>query len=106
MSLSAINAIVHPPIMYSQWKNYNGEILSAKPLFYQELLSLILGDEVINIIKCVEMETCLTLVTQHIYDWFKQCYGNECTNISNLRQCILTNPGYNGLTHPCLKHDI
>ncbi len=109
MSLSAINAIVHPPIMYAQWKDYNGEILAEKPLFYQGITesgAQLLSDlsyEVINIIKCVEMETGLKLETQHIYDWFVQCYGKECTNTSNLRQCILTNPGYNGLTHPCLK---
>eukprot|EP01083_Nonionella_stella_P207930 754924_1 len=69
MSLSAINAITHPPIMYAQWKDYKkGKILKKKPLFYQGItkqgaaLLSTLSDEVINIIKCVEKDTGLKLV--------------------------------------------
>ncbi|MCP4990087.1 MAG: hypothetical protein GY928_29800 [Colwellia sp.] len=84
MSLSAINAIVHPPIMYAQWKDYTGKALRKKPLFYQGIskkgakLMSDLSDETLSITKFVEKETGLTLSTQHIFEWYKSCYGEEC----------------------------
>ena len=40
MSLSAINAIVHPSIMYGKWKDYDGKPLDQKPLFYQGIIQI------------------------------------------------------------------
>eukprot|EP01083_Nonionella_stella_P013000 36713_1 len=111
MSLSAVNAIVHPSIMFARWRDYDGTPLDVKPLFYQGIdedaakLVSDLSDEALNITKCVEEETGLTLVTQHIYDWFKKCYGAECKDTSSLYKIILTNPGYDGLTHPMKEID-
>eukprot|EP00483_Globobulimina_turgida_P011652 UN11674 len=61
-----------------------------------------LSDEALEITRCVEKETGLTLVTQHIFDWYKSCYGPECSDTSTLQMTIRTNPSYNGLTHPCV----
>jgi len=111
MSLQAINAIVHPPIMYAKWKDYDGKPLDAKPLFYQGIsddgakFMSDLSDEALKITKQVEKETGLTLKKQHIYDWYKSCYGAECEDTSSLKMTIRTNPGYNGLTHPMKETD-
>ena len=35
MTLMAVNAYVHPAILYGRWHNYNGEELAEAPLFYQ-----------------------------------------------------------------------
>ena len=111
MSLSAINAIVHPPIMYAKWKDFDGKPLDQKPLFYQGLdeegadLMSKLSDETLVITKSIEQETGLSLVTQHIYEWYKSCYGDECQDTSSLLSTIVTNPGYDGLTHPMTMVD-
>mmetsp|Transcript_39153 Transcript_39153/g.62531 ORF Transcript_39153/g.62531 Transcript_39153/m.62531 type:complete len:422 (-) Transcript_39153:266-1531(-) len=111
MSLSAVNAVVHPSIMYARWKDYDDKPMDAKPLFYQgidedaaKMLSD-LSDEVLKITASVEKETGLSLKAQHIYDWYKSCYGKECSDTSSLYKTILTNPGYNGLTHPMTQLD-
>jgi len=111
MSLSAIKAIVHPSIMYSKWKDYDGKPMDSEPLFYQgidrngsDMMSKLSG-EVIEIIKCIEKETGLKLLTQHIYDWYISCYGKECSDTSCLYKIIITNPAYNGLKHPMIKND-
>jgi len=111
MSLSAINAIVHPSIMYARWKDYDGKPLAEKPLFYQgideaaaDMMSK-LSDEALRITQSVEKATGLALKTQHIYEWYKTCYGTECEDTSSLYKTIVTNPGYKGLTHPMSNTD-
>jgi len=107
MSLSAINAIVHPSIMFAKWRNYDGKaVFAQKPLFYQgmdaeaaEIMST-LSDETLRVTQCIEAQTGLALLTQHIYSWYKRCYGEECADTSSLLRTIQTNPGYDGLTHP------
>ncbi len=34
MSLSAMNAVAHPAIMYAKWNQWDGKPLDEKPLFY------------------------------------------------------------------------
>eukprot|EP01083_Nonionella_stella_P026213 72130_1 len=111
MSLSAISAIVHPSIMYSKWKDYDGKPLDEKPLFYQGLdqeaadRMTQLSNEALAITKNIEKETGLTLVAQPIFEWYKSCYGKEAGDTSTLFKLIKTNPGYNGLTHPMIQND-
>jgi len=106
MSLSAINAIVHPSIMFGKWRSWDGKAMQEKPLFYQGIdeasanLMSQLSDEALHITRCIEKETGLTLKTQHIAEWYFSCYGADCTDSSSLKGLIMTNPGYNGLVHP------
>ena len=64
-----------------------------------------LSDEVIKVTKAIEKETGLTLKTVDIYDWFKNCYGKEAGDTSSLYKIIITNPSYNGLTHPMTQNE-
>jgi len=107
MSLSAINAIVHPSIMFAKWRRYDGkEVFARKPLFYQGMdaeaaaIMSTLSEETLRITQSIEAQTGLALLTQPIYSWYKRCYGDECADTSSLLRTIQTNPGYDGLTHP------
>mmetsp|Transcript_74076 Transcript_74076/g.66660 ORF Transcript_74076/g.66660 Transcript_74076/m.66660 type:complete len:419 (+) Transcript_74076:49-1305(+) len=106
MSLSAMNAVAHPAIMYSKWKDWNGKPLDEKPLFYHGVDKqtgdnmIELSDEVILITKYIEKEATLKLNVPHIFEWFLQVYSKECGDTSSLYKAMLTNPGYDGLTHP------
>eukprot|EP00483_Globobulimina_turgida_P012703 UN12726 len=64
-----------------------------------------LSDEALLITRCIEQETGVTLIKQHIYDWYISSYGADCSDISTLQRIIVTNPGYNGLTHPCVADE-
>eukprot|EP01084_Bolivina_argentea_P208940 356035_1 len=106
MSLAAMNAVAHPSIMYDRWKEYDGKSLKEKPLFYwginEETDKILCGlsNECIKISKCIQNETSIKLDVPHIFEWFIQCYGKECTDHPRLYKAILTNPGYDGLVHP------
>jgi len=109
MSLSAMNAVAHPAIMYAKWKNWNGKPLDNKPLFYHGVdkntgdIMNKLSDQVILITKYIEKETGLNLNVPQIFDWFLQVYSTECADITCLYKAMLTNPGYNGLVHPMIQ---
>ncbi len=40
----------------------------------------------------------------HVYQWFLNSYAEETPKTDTLFNCIKTNPGYNGLTHPMKEH--
>ena len=111
MSLSAMNAVAHPAIMYSKWMDWNGKPLDEKPLFYHGIDKetadnmIRLSDEVILITKYIEKEIGLKLNVPHIFDWYIQVYSKDCGDTSSLYRAILTNPGYNGLVHPMTETD-
>jgi ketopantoate reductase len=113
MSLGAINAIVHPAIMYGRWASYDGKsTFNEKPLFYQGITDNVaenclsaLSNEVLMIKKTIEAEANIKLDIPHISQWYMDCYGKDCEDTSSLYRLIQTNPGYNGLTHPMKQND-
>ena len=111
MSLMAVNAYIHPSIMYGRWHAWDGKPVDSPPIFYNEVTEegastlVSMSDEIIalktEIVK-QRPNTDLTNTT-HIYDWYIKCYEKEITDKTNLKSVLLTNKAYKGLTHPTKK---
>lgn len=101
-------SIIHPPLMYGQWRSFDGKPLKEKSLFYQgvdetqaRLLSAV-SDECIAIGKAIETQIPGTDMSEviHIFDWYLTYYADQITNKSSLMTAMQTNKAYDGLTHP------
>ena len=101
-------SIVHPPIMYGKWSQWDGKPLKEKPLFYQgiderqaELLSGV-SDECMATAKAIEkkIEGLDMSDVIHVFDWYLNYYSDQITDKSNLMMAMRTNKAYNGLVHP------
>lgn len=111
ITLRSLNAYSHPPIMYSRWKDWNGQVLERAPLFYQdidqetaELLGKI-SEEVVATSQRIMAQYPRVDLSQVIpmYDWDIGCYGNDIKDKTNLMTALRTNPGYAGITHPMIQ---
>ncbi|KAL8584321.1 hypothetical protein ACOMHN_014740 [Nucella lapillus] len=106
-------SIVHPPLMYTRWKDWDGQPMAQKPLFYQGLdefgagsLSAV-SDEVVATAKAISDKRpalCLSHV-QHLLEWYRQDYRETVADPRNLLSAMKTNAAYDGLVHP-MKSDV
>lgn len=106
-------SMVHPPMMYGKWGNWDGKPLKEEPLFYQgiderqaDLLSRV-SDELITTGKQLEKlrkEIDMSEVI-HIFDWYKTYYVDQITDKSCLMMAMRTNKAYDGLIHPMISTD-
>ncbi|EDO47690.1 predicted protein [Nematostella vectensis] len=111
MSLMAVNAYIHPSILYDRWVNWDGKSLQEAPLFYQgatqsaaDLLSD-MSNEALAIAKEITRrfpEVDMSQAT-HIHDWYLRCYPDDITDKSTLKTTLQTNVAYRGLVHPMTK---
>ncbi|XP_052065156.1 octopine dehydrogenase-like [Mytilus californianus] len=101
-------SIMHPPIMYGKWKNWDKTPLDVKPLFYQGVdeeqanIATNLSDEVVKTAKQIQ-EKCPDLDMSdvvHLSDWFKAHYQDGIADNSSLMMSMRTNRAYEGLEHP------
>eukprot|EP00811_Abedinium_folium_P020911 NODE_2993_length_2109_cov_7.529768.p1 GENE.NODE_2993_length_2109_cov_7.529768~~NODE_2993_length_2109_cov_7.529768.p1 ORF type:complete len:623 (-),score=194.44 NODE_2993_length_2109_cov_7.529768:239-1951(-) len=105
--------VVHPPIMYGQWCNWDGKPVKEKPLFYQGLNDI--GADMLD--RCSK-ELCDTAAAiarvaphldmsgvLHIFDWYKKAYPNDIDDWSNLGTAMRCCKSYRGLTHPMKEQD-
>ena len=112
-TLGSMNPIGHGAIMYDKWKDYQvGTHFNKKPLFYhgitKETCQIMeqLSSEVVNIGKKLQEYNVAhklsnkKIVVPHVTPWFYEAYGDVCTKTDSLYDLIMTNPGYNNLTHP------
>ncbi|KAJ8903687.1 hypothetical protein NDN08_004788 [Rhodosorus marinus] len=106
ITLWPANNIIHPGILYGQWKNWEGTPLAEKPLFYVGLDDFAasklqgMSDEIQQVKIAVEKELGLTLAVPELSGFMLQSYGREIGDKSSLKRIFQTNPGYQGLTHP------
>ncbi|XP_041358383.1 opine dehydrogenase-like [Gigantopelta aegis] len=108
LELSLFFAMVHPALMYGKWKDWDGEPVQEKPLFYQGV------DDVqvryVDGISSEMVQTARTIMAKrphvdlsgciHIFDWFKKYYSHTIADNSSLLSCMRSNSAYDGLTHP------
>ena len=106
-------SIIHPPVLYGKWRNWDGVPLAEPPLFYQgvdeiqaEFLTKV-GDEVLATAKAIQKQRSDLDMSEviSIYDWYKLYYHQQISDSSSLQQCMRTNKAYNGLIHPMKKVD-
>lgn len=101
-------SIIHPPILYGKWREFDGNTLKERPLFYQgvddeqaDLLSSV-SDEVVQTAKKIQElrpEADMSSVI-HIFDWYKEYYRDQISDQSSLKMAMITNKAYDGLLHP------
>ena len=105
--------MIHPPVLYGRWSDWDGVPLQEPPLIYQGLtdneancLSQ-LSDEIMETAKEIgrqrpdlDMSECI-----HIFDWLKFYYSKQITDFTNLKTAFQTNKAYDGLVHPMKKVD-
>nr|KAG5711700.1 hypothetical protein BaRGS_023464 [Batillaria attramentaria] len=100
--------IVHPPIIYARWKDWDGKPVSEKPLFYQglddfggECLKKV-SDENVKIARVVEQKKPELKQSNvlDLLDWYKQDYAETISDFSSIKTAMRTNTAYNGLVHP------
>ncbi|XP_041358346.1 opine dehydrogenase-like [Gigantopelta aegis] len=106
-------AIVHPPIMYARWKDWDGKPLDKVPLFYQgvdEMAAKYLSgvaDELMATAKAFQSQNPKLDMSHviHLTDWYRQDYAKDITDKTNLMTCLQTNAAYDGLVHPMIEKD-
>jgi len=112
ISLRNPGAVIHPGVMYGRWcaEKWDGKPVAEKPLFYQgvdEFTEKVLTDltNEVHAVKNKMQELCgLDLKDAvDLKQWYLDCYGGQMGDESTLGSCMRTNPGYKGLTHPCLE---
>ncbi|GAB1599534.1 opine dehydrogenase-like [Argonauta hians] len=102
------DSVVHPPMMYGTWKDWDGKPVAEKPLFYQGL-----NDFAAGMLDRVSTELCQTAQAIHqkypemdmsdvihLFDWYKLNYKESIADFSTLQTAMRTCKAYNGLVHP------
>lgn len=104
-------SIVHPPVLYGKWRNWDGKPLPEPPLFYQgvdddqENFLIQVSDEVLATAAEIHKQRNDLDMSEviHIYDWYKLYYKDQITDNSSLGACMRSNNAYDGLVHPMKK---
>ncbi|XP_069131041.1 opine dehydrogenase-like [Argopecten irradians] len=107
--------MIHPPIMYGKWKDWDGRPVAEKPLFYQGLddvqadVLAKISEEVLLTAQVVR-DKCSNITLDispisHIKDWVKEYYADQVKDDSSLKLAFQTNQAYNGLVHPMRETD-
>ena len=100
-------SIIHPPVIYGKWRDWDGKPVPEAPLFYQgvddlqaDLLSKV-SDEVVATAKEIQKQKGNLLMEEviHIFDWYKLYYCDQVSDSTSLKTCMITNKAYNGLIH-------
>jgi len=115
VSLRNPGAQIHPGVMFGRWcpEKWDGAALPEKPLFYQGVDEFSEGvlngltNEVQAIArKMEELVPGLDLKDAcTLHQWYLDCYAGQMPDDKTLKGCMNTNPGYRGLTHPCIEAD-
>lgn len=101
-------SIMHPPIMYGQWKDWDGKPIDKAPLFYQgvddyqEKLLIQVSEEILDAAKEIQRRRPDLDMSEvpHVVDWYLVNYVEQTKDKSSLQSCLKTNSAYDGLNHP------
>lgn len=111
ITLMALNAYSHPPIMYGRWHQWDGRPLAEPALFYREVdafTGALLEGCSAEVVACAQKimqlvpEVDLSGVIP-MYEWDMACYGDRITDPTNQMTVLRTNPGYRHIKHPMLE---
>ena len=108
ITLRAPNASVHPPVMYSRWKDWDGVPLAEAPGFYTGIDEL--AAAMIAGISRECMTTAREIMRTHpeadlsqvvsAYDWELDAYGPLIADKTSLRAALRTNSAHAAARHP------
>jgi ketopantoate reductase len=104
----SLNSSLHPPIMYSQWHDWDGTPLDHAPLFYETMNEL--GAELLVKINEEILATTRQIAAAYPdidlsavvpkYDWYVKTYDKSIKDKTSLLTAIRTNSSYLGVKHP------
>lgn len=111
ITLMAVNAYSHPPIMYGRWHNWDGVPLDEPAYFYRdidtatgELLTACSGEVVACAKRIMALRPGLDLERViPMYQWDMDRYGNVITDTTNQTTLLRTNPFYQNIQHPMIQ---
>ena len=101
-------ASLHPPIMYSKWRNWDGQPLDTPPLFYQGIdeeaakYMNAVSDESLSIAREIARRCPDVDISQigTLHAWLISHYPTQIKDKSSLLTSMKTNGAYEGLVHP------
>lgn len=110
LTLANVGQIIHPGIMYSNFKKDHRQRFTAenKPLFYQGLDEEggrrlgAMSDEILEIARQVA-KICPDVEPEqvpHLREWLLTSYEGQIEDTSTLQKMFVTNKAYNGLRSP------
>jgi len=110
MSISLANPgqVMHPGIMYSKWKDWDGKPLPKRPLFYhgadEQCAAVLNGisaeiQGICRALRAISPKFDTTMV-KDIFHWYTDSYALACKDTSNLQKAMATNSYYKDLYHP------
>ncbi|KAK3090689.1 hypothetical protein FSP39_013758 [Pinctada imbricata] len=99
---------IHPAILYAKWKDWDGEAVAEKPLFYQGVDHKAaqylndLSEEMISTAREIarQQSGVDTKDVVPLIDWYKNHYSDQLVDDSSLMRALQTNKAYDGLVHP------
>jgi len=102
------DAVVHPPMMYGTWRDWDGKPMAEKPLFYQGLSEFCA--DMLDRVSTELFQTAQAIQGKypdmdmsdviHLFDWYKLNYKESIKDFSSLRMAMKTCTAYDGLCHP------
>ncbi|XP_052073705.1 opine dehydrogenase-like [Mytilus californianus] len=101
-------SILHPPLMYGKWKDWDGQPLPEVPSYFKSVneeqadIMSNLSDELVATAKRIsDMKRDMDMSDViHIHDWFKQRYYKQISDDSSVMTCMRTNQSYSQFVHP------
>lgn len=108
ISLASPGQVMHPGIMYSKWKDWDGTPLAKRPLFYhgadEDCASILNGISAEIQAICTALRaispTFHTAKVKEIFSWYTDAYAMACKDTSSLHGAMATNSYYKDLYHP------
>lgn len=112
-TLMAPNAILHPPITYLKWKDWDGKPVDEPPIFYSNLSKESaefveeVSREILKIAKKIEEEHpgVDLSAAQSIYDYYCRILPDEIGDKTNFYTLLHSLEPHKNLRHPMKKTD-
>jgi len=108
ISLGNPGQVIHPGVTYGKWKDWDGQSLDKKPLFYHGVDAFTgqtlegISNEIQSICKALKSldKSFDTSHVKTIYQWYMSSYSQSIRDSSTLQKAMNTNSAYEGLCHP------
>lgn len=100
--------MLHPGVVFGRWKNWDGNVLTEKPLFYHgvdkftaDVLNS-LSAEITRICKAFKAvdRNFDTSQVKTVFQWYMATYSESVEDSTTLQRAMNTNKAYEGLNHP------
>ncbi len=112
ITLMAINAFTHPPLMFAKWRYWDGKPLAEEPLIYHSVEAA--GAELLTLISQESVSISRKVMQSHphedlsevvpMLEWDRTRYGHLIEDESDQLTALRTNRAYATLRYPMKPH--